>query len=98
LLYGGEEVAEKLREVFGKKPKYKDVPGFCKAAKIKEIEEQGWSLNPGRYVGVAPGKEVSDDEFKAQFEALNEELEELTNEARKLERVIAKNAAEILDG
>jgi type I restriction enzyme M protein len=31
---------------------------------LKEIEEQGWSLNPGRYVGVAPGEQVSDEDFK----------------------------------
>ena len=30
---------------------YADVPGLCKVATIEEIEAQGWSLNPGRYVG-----------------------------------------------
>jgi type I restriction enzyme M protein len=34
------------------KGKYQDVAGLCKAATLKGIEEQGWSLNPGRYVGV----------------------------------------------
>ncbi len=97
LTFGGEEASAKLREVFGKKPKYADVPGFCKAASIKEIEAQGWSLNPGRYVGVAPGEDVSDEDFKAQFEALTEEFEKLTSEARKLEKTIVKNAAEILE-
>ena len=53
---GGAEAEAKLKEVFGKKPKFTDVPGLCKAATIKEIEAQGWSLNPGRYVGVAPGE------------------------------------------
>ncbi len=96
LTYGGQEAGEKLREVFGKKAKYADVPGFCKVATVKEIEAQGWSLNPGRYVGVAPGEDVSDEDFKAQFGALNEEFEKLTAEARKLEKVIGKNAAEIL--
>jgi type I restriction enzyme M protein len=96
LTYGGDEANEKLREVFGKKPKYADVLGLCKVASVAEIEAQGWSLNPGRYVGVAPGEEVSDEDFKAQFEALNEEFERLTGEARKLEKTIAKNAAEIL--
>ena len=33
--------------------RYTDVPGLCKAARREEIEAQGWSLNPGRYVGVA---------------------------------------------
>lgn len=94
--FGTTEVLEKLREVFGKKPRYADVPGFCKVTTVREIEAQGWSLNPGRYVGVAPGEEVSDEDFKAQFEALNEEFEQLTAEARKLEKAIAKNAAELL--
>ena len=31
---------------------YRDVPGLCKVATLTEIEAQGWSLNPGRYVGV----------------------------------------------
>ena len=32
--------------------KYQDVPGLYKVAIVKEIEAQGWSLNPGQYVGV----------------------------------------------
>jgi type I restriction enzyme M protein len=95
LTYGGEEASDRLREIFGKKPKYEDVAGLCKVATIDEIEAQGWSLNPGRYVGVAPGEEASDEDFRAQFEALNEEFETLTAEARKLEKTIVKNAAEI---
>src|SRR5207249_12053889 len=30
--------------------KYVDVPGLCKVATLAEIEAQGWSLTPGRYV------------------------------------------------
>lgn len=90
------EAKSKLYEVFGKKPSYRDVPGFCKAATLKEIAAQGWSLNPGRYVGVAPGEEVSDEDFKEKFEALNAELEKLTGQAHDLESTIAKNASEIL--
>ena len=97
LTFGGDEAEAKLHEVFGKKPKYADVPGFCKVASVQEIEAQGWSLNPGRYVGVAPGEEVSDEDFRVQFEALHGEFARLTVEARKLEKVIGKNAAEILE-
>ncbi len=97
LTLGGDETVAKLKEVFGKKPAYADVPGLCKAATLKEIEAQGWSLNPGRYVGVAPGEEVSDEDFKAQLEALNEELEALNAEARTLEQTIAANVAGILE-
>ncbi len=105
---GGEEAETKLLEIFGtasksnlqsaiRNPQYKDIPGLCKAATLKEIEAQGWSLNPGRYVGVAPGESVSDEDFKEQLEALNEELETLNIQARDLEQIIARNVAEILE-
>lgn len=97
LTSGGDEAEAKLKEIFGTKPKYADVPGLCRAAKLKEIEAQGWSLNPGRYVGVAPGETVSDEDFKEQLEALNEELEALNAQARDLEQTIARNVAEILE-
>ena len=98
LTVGGEETAAKLSEVFGERPAYADIPGLCKAATIAQIEAQGWSLNPGRYVGVAPGEAVSDEDFKAQLEALNEELETLNAQARTLEQTIAANVAGILEG
>jgi type I restriction enzyme M protein len=97
LTLGGDEAGAKIKEVFGKKPKYADVPGLCKTATLKEIEAQGWSLNPGRYVGVAPGEAVSDEDFKEQLETLNEELETLNAQARDLEQTIAANVAEILE-
>ena len=93
---GAGETAAKLIEVFGDTPAYRDVPGLCKAATLAEIEAQGWSLNPGRYVGVAPGEEVSDEDFKEQLETLNEELESLNAQARELEQTIAANVAGIL--
>lgn len=97
LTVGGDETEAKLEGVFGKKPKYADVPGLCRAAPLKEIEAQAWSLNPGRYVGVGPGESVSDEDFKTQLEVLNEELEALNTQARDLERTIAANVARILE-
>ena len=94
---GGDEARAKLEEIFGKKPKFANVPGLCRAATLKEIEAQGWSLNPGRYVGVAAGEAVSDEDFKEQLETLNEELETLNAQARDLEQTIAGNVAEILE-
>ncbi len=96
LTVGGQETAAKLAEVFGKQLTYADVPGLCKSATLAEIEAQGWSLNPGRYVGLAPGEEVSDEDFKAQLETLNEELEALNARARTLEQTIAASVAGIL--
>ncbi|HSN96777.1 MAG TPA: N-6 DNA methylase, partial [Candidatus Nanopelagicales bacterium] len=57
-LYRGEKPetahgSSKLLEEGFPRGKYVDVPGLCKAATLKEIEAQGWSLNPGQYVGVA---------------------------------------------
>lgn len=94
--HGGSDAEAKLKEVFGNTTIYADVLGLCKMATIQEVEAQGWSLNPGRYVGVAPGEDVSDEDFKEQFEALNEELESLNAHARELEQTIAANVAEIL--
>ena len=94
---GNGEAEAKVKEVFGKKPRYADIPGLCRVATIKEIEAQGWSLNPGRYVGVAPGENVSDEDFKEKLETLNEELEALNAQARDLEKTIARNVTEILE-
>jgi type I restriction enzyme M protein len=61
------------------------------------IEAQGWSLNPGRYVGVAAGEDLSDEDFKEALETLNEELVGLNTQALELEARIAQNVAGILD-
>ena len=47
-----EPQVEQLQRMFTQGV-YEDVPGLCKVATREEIEAQGWSLNPGRYVGVA---------------------------------------------
>ena len=76
---------------------YADVPGLCKVATLAEIEGQGWSLNPGRYVGVA-AREEDDFDFNERLEELNDELEALSAEARDLEERIAENVATVLEG
>ena len=75
---------------------YQDIAGLCKVATIEEIKEQGWSLNPGRYVGVAAGEEEHDEDFAAKLEVLQEELEVLNAEAHELENAISSNVALIL--
>lgn len=100
-LYRGEAVvtgaeSEMLSETFPEGA-YRDVAGLCKVATLAEIEAQGWSLNPGRYVGVAERKEAEDFDFAERLEELNEELEILNVEARELEERIAENVAQILN-
>jgi type I restriction enzyme M protein len=75
---------------------YRDVPGLCKVATRAEIAAQKWSLNPGHYVGVAPGKQVEDEDFRHRLEALHEELEGLNAEAARLQDAIAANVGEML--
>ena len=76
---------------------YRDVAGLCKVATLEEIAAQGWSLNPGRYVGVA-ARAADDFVFAERLEELNEELERLNAEARKLEERIGANVAQLLEG
>lgn len=76
---------------------YTDIAGLCKVATISDIEAQTWSLNPGRYVGVAE-KVVDDFIFAEKLEELNEELEVLNVEARELEERIAENVMKLLEG
>ena len=65
------------------------MPGLCKAATVDEIEANGWTLNPGRYVGVAD-RDAEEFDFSDRLGTLNEELEMLTSEARQLEEQIAE--------
>jgi type I restriction enzyme M protein len=83
-----------LQSAFSNK-KYADIPGLCKAATRVEIETQGWSLNPGRYVGVSE-KAADDVNFATRLEELNEELQTLNAEAHELEVKIAENVSSIL--
>ena len=75
---------------------YVDVLGLCKVATIEQIEAQGWSLNPGRYVGVAEREDPEDFDFLESLEVLNEELEVLNQEGAELEMRIAENVAQLL--
>jgi type I restriction enzyme M protein len=76
---------------------YVDVPGLCAVATLEQIEKQGWSLNPGRYVGVAAAADDGVD-FRVRLTELNEELEKLNAEAARLQERIAANTAALLAG
>jgi type I restriction enzyme M protein len=101
-LYRGEAAESEAGSAYLMKEKfpkssYADVAGLCKVATLAEIEAQGWSLNPGRYVGVAE-READAFEFMERMEELNEELETLNAKARELQERIAENVASILNG
>ena len=54
------------------------------------MRSAGYSLNPGRYVGVVES-EQSDEDFEASAKALHAEFLKLTDEAHGLEKKIAEN-------
>lgn len=82
-----------LYEKFGEGV-YTDVLGLCKVATRDEIEEKGWSLTPGAYVGVAP---VEDDgvDFEERMAEIHRELLSLQAESNDLMDAISKNMKEM---
>ena len=91
-LYRGEKPEftdgsqERIGELFPA-GNYVDVPGLCRLATIAEIEAQGWSLNPGRYVGT----ETTDDDdgnFTERLSALHAEFTKLSGEADALRSIV----------
>lgn len=69
---------------------YKDIKGFCKAAKLEEVREHEYILTPGRYVGL---EDIEDDgePFEEKMEKLTSELAEQFAKSRKLEEEIREN-------
>ena len=76
---------------------YADIPGFCATVTLDQIEEQGWSLNPGRYVGrsVQPFDSQS---FATAVKHLSQEFNRLTNEAEKLEHLVGSTLETVSHG
>ena len=79
--------------------KYRDVIGLCKVAKIAGedgIEDNDWSLNAGRYVGVVIEDDgMTEEEFRQEMLSLNDEFSQLSTEAGQLEKEIGKNIVEL---
>lgn len=73
---------------------YADVPGLCKIASLSEIEEKGWSLTPGAYVGVAPVKDDGVD-FEERMREIHKELLSLQAESNDLMATISQHMKEM---
>ncbi len=77
---------------------YANVPGFCKAATLAEIEKHGFVLTPGRYVG-AEEQEDDAEPFADKFPRLLEELEACFAEGVRLTAVIREQLKKVqIDG
>jgi type I restriction enzyme M protein len=70
--------------------KYENMAGYCASVTLKETQEQGYVLTPGRYVGAA---EIEDDDepFKNKMARLTNELEAQFEESDRLEKQILVN-------
>lgn len=79
--------------------KYRDVIGLCKVEKIKGedgIEDNDWSLNAGRYVGVVIENDgMTESEFCDEMLLLNADFSKLCAEAGDLQKEIEKNMVEL---
>lgn len=73
---------------------YEDVPGFCKSATLAEIEQHGFALTPGRYVG-AEAVEDDGEPFEEKMVRLVAQLRAQQAEAAKLDAAIAANLREL---
>ena len=80
---------------------YRDVIGLCKAAPLKGedgIEDQDYSLNAGRYVGVVIEDDgMTEEEFKEEMLSLNNELDNLDNNAIALQNKIKENLNKLFE-
>ncbi|MDR3390545.1 MAG: class I SAM-dependent DNA methyltransferase [Sulfuriferula sp.] len=85
-----------LQERFPK-AEYEDVTGLCKLASSAEVQEQEYSLNPGRYVGVVIEEDGNtEEEFIDEVFKLHEELEILSAKTKSMSNIIDHNIKQLL--
>jgi type I restriction enzyme M protein len=75
---------------------YKDIAGLCKVATVEEIEAQGGSLNPGRYVGTHV-EDLEDEVFEEKLAAAQIELHELASRSTALHDAVDSVLIQLLE-
>jgi type I restriction enzyme M protein len=68
--------------------RYENVPGLCGVAGVEEIASQGWSINPGRYVGTDI-QLVDSADFHLRVKGLSSEFSSLSRDAAVLGNAVA---------
>lgn len=74
--------------------KLEDIEGLCKLVDRDTIEQNDWSLTPGRYVGVAQNID-EDFDFQGRLKEIQIELDGLNEEAFELAKIIKANFEEL---
>ena len=67
---------------------YVDIAGMCGVATVGEIEKQGWSLNPGRYVGTAY-ELIDEGSLVSEIAELTQEFTMLASQSASLSTMVA---------
>ena len=74
---------------------YADVPGICRVATVAEVANEGWSLNPGRYVGSVNGAD-RDGDFATRLTHLQSEFMELSSKSALLVEEVARTLSAVV--
>jgi len=69
--------------------KYEDIDGFCKSVTREEIEKNGDSLSPGRYIGTEEVESENNEDFATRMQTLTAQLSEQLRESHRLEASIS---------
>ncbi|MBI2448437.1 SAM-dependent DNA methyltransferase [Candidatus Microgenomates bacterium] len=88
------QIAGAYHEWRDPKGAYKNIKGFCKSAKIEEVEEMGFVLTPSRYVG-SDVVEDNDEIFEEKMKRLTLKLSEQFVKSKELEGRIKNNLGKI---
>ena len=90
----GDRISPSPLEGEGGGEGYRDIPGFCKAARLEDIRKHGHVLTPGRYVG-AEAAEDDGESYGEKMQRLVAQLRGQQSEAAKLDAAIAANLKEL---
>lgn len=94
----GDEDLDKVTETYhawrNLDGQYEDIPGFCKAASLEEVEANNFVLTPGRYVGA---EDLEDDgiPFEEKVASITSSLSEQFAKSNELQERIKLNLAKI---
>lgn len=89
-----DKITSTYHEWRKKDGKYEDVKGFCKSAKMDEVDKHKFILTPGRYVGI-PDEEDDGISFEEKMASLTKELEVQVADEMKINEEIKEQLKKI---